>query len=231
MRRVFIKIGILLVLFILLTGLNSLNFFKNLESQSIDLRFQIRGEEKVPEDIVIIGIDDNSIFEIGNWPWKRNLHAELLDVLKEGKPKLIVFDILFDTSTPEDKIFSTKLKEINSVVLANYMSVYYDKNLKVNVFSIKEPVEPLKSSVSKTGFSNLLVDSDNKIRRGETFEQDLFGVRYYSLPLTVYASLNGESLYSLSLKFPNSFYINYVGGEGSFRYFSYVDVLKKKYTS
>ncbi|HPU44099.1 MAG TPA: CHASE2 domain-containing protein [Dictyoglomaceae bacterium] len=227
MRRVFIKIGILLVLFVLLTGLNSLSFFKNLESQSIDLRFQIRGEEKVPEDIVIIGIDDNSIFEIGNWPWKRSLHARLLDVLKEGNPKLIVFDTLFDTSTPEDEIFSSKLKEMNNVILANYISVYYDKNLRVNVFSIKEPVEPLKSSVLKTGFSNLLVDNDNKIRRGETFEQDLLGIRYYSLPLTIYASLNGGSLYSLSLKFPDSFYINYVGGEGSFKYFSYIDVLNK----
>jgi len=35
-----------------------------------------------PTDVVIVAIDDASIAELGRWPWRRALHAALLDRLR-----------------------------------------------------------------------------------------------------------------------------------------------------
>ncbi|MGL1530689.1 CHASE2 domain-containing protein, partial [Vibrio parahaemolyticus] len=35
----------------------------------------------VPTDIVIVAIDDASIESIGRWPWRRAVHAALLERL------------------------------------------------------------------------------------------------------------------------------------------------------
>lgn len=47
------------------------------------------------EDIVIIAIDDFSIAELGKWPWRRDIHAQLLQKLSQAKPKAIGIDIIF----------------------------------------------------------------------------------------------------------------------------------------
>ena len=33
------------------------------------------------DDVVIVAIDDRSLNELGQWPWPRDVHAELLDRL------------------------------------------------------------------------------------------------------------------------------------------------------
>ena len=35
-----------------------------------------------PQDIVIVAIDDHSVAQLGRWPWRRALHAALLDRLR-----------------------------------------------------------------------------------------------------------------------------------------------------
>ena len=47
-------------------------------------------------DIVIIAIDDASIAAIGRWPWRRALHAQLLQQLSRQPPLAIGMDILFN---------------------------------------------------------------------------------------------------------------------------------------
>jgi serine/threonine-protein kinase len=230
MKRIFIKVGILLVFFVLLLGLSSITFFKVWEKQTIDLRFFVRGETKPSEDIVIIGIDDNSIESIGNWPWERSIHGRFLEVLKKENPKLVVFDILFDTKTDKDAIFAKSLKSFKKVVLSNYLYTYFDKRLNISLLSLKEPVDVLKEASLATGFSNVLIDDDNKVRRARPFEVNETGVKYYSLPLVVYGIVRNEFPYKYVYKFSDFFYINFRGGEGTFRYFSYVDVLNGRFT-
>jgi len=36
-----------------------------------------------PQDVVIVAVDDASIAELGRWPWRRALHAALIDRLSE----------------------------------------------------------------------------------------------------------------------------------------------------
>jgi serine/threonine-protein kinase len=47
------------------------------------------------EKIAIIAIDDESIANIGRWPWPRNLHAELVKKLAEGGAKIVGQTVFF----------------------------------------------------------------------------------------------------------------------------------------
>jgi adenylate cyclase len=51
----------------------------------------------VPADspVTIVDIDDDSLAEIGQWPWPRTVFADLVETLGRHGPRAIVFDVLF----------------------------------------------------------------------------------------------------------------------------------------
>ena len=54
-------------------------------------------------DIVIVGIDAQSLQALREWPWPRRHHARLLQQLQPGSPSRVFLDIDFSSySTPED---------------------------------------------------------------------------------------------------------------------------------
>jgi diguanylate cyclase (GGDEF)-like protein/PAS domain S-box-containing protein len=54
-------------------------------------------------DIVIVGIDPESLAALNEWPWPRRHHARLLQMLKPAAPKALFIDIDFSSrSTEED---------------------------------------------------------------------------------------------------------------------------------
>lgn len=45
--------------------------------------------------VVIVDIDDDSLAEVGQWPWPRTVFARLVEELGRHGPRAIVFDVLF----------------------------------------------------------------------------------------------------------------------------------------
>src|SRR6267378_3097290 len=58
-----------------------------------------RGPLPVPDDIVIVAIDEASLARFGRYPWRRNLTAQMLDQLAAAHPKVIALDVLFSEAT------------------------------------------------------------------------------------------------------------------------------------
>jgi adenylate cyclase len=51
------------------------------------MRLSARSAEPAP-DVVVVGIDDPSLAEIGlTWPWPRALHAQLVDAIAAQRAK------------------------------------------------------------------------------------------------------------------------------------------------
>lgn len=48
-----------------------------------------------PDDVLIIAIDQNSLDRLGRWPWQRDIHAQLLDIICASHPKAVGLDIAF----------------------------------------------------------------------------------------------------------------------------------------
>ncbi len=58
--------------------------------------FSSTSTSRLPSDrIAIIAIDDQSIANIGRWPWSRDIHAKLIDLLSAAKAKTIVETVYF----------------------------------------------------------------------------------------------------------------------------------------
>jgi len=64
------------------------------------------------ERIAVIAIDDQSIANIGRWPWPRDVHAQLIDQLAAAKAKTIVHTtFFFEPQTDRGLAFIRKIKE------------------------------------------------------------------------------------------------------------------------
>ena len=63
----------------------------------------VRGREVTPSDrIAIVTIDEDSIANLGRWPWPRAQQAQLLDKINAGAPKAIV-NTIFYTEPEQDR--------------------------------------------------------------------------------------------------------------------------------
>jgi CHASE2 domain-containing sensor protein/predicted Ser/Thr protein kinase len=85
--------GVLIVLAVVLLN-QSTDLIGTLERRFYD--FSSTSTSRQPSDrIAIIAIDDQSIANIGRWPWPRDIHAKLIDILAAAKAKVIVETVFF----------------------------------------------------------------------------------------------------------------------------------------
>jgi len=70
------------------------DFIASMERSAYD--FGVRSSSRIPNDkIAIIAIDDQSIDNIGRWPWSRDIHAEMHNILAEGGAKAVGQTVFF----------------------------------------------------------------------------------------------------------------------------------------
>lgn len=75
-----------------------------LESAAIDHLAALNGRP-APEDILIVAIDEPSLAALGRWPWRRTVHAALLDRLGQAGVRGVGLDVILseaDTEHPRD---------------------------------------------------------------------------------------------------------------------------------
>ncbi len=85
-------VGILVTLFFLFASGSDL--IQSLERKAYDLG--VRATTRVPSDkIAVIAIDDQSIANLGRWPWPREIHAKMIDALAAGHAKVIGYTAFF----------------------------------------------------------------------------------------------------------------------------------------
>ncbi len=104
-------VGVLVVLAVfVLHGFT--DFFGTLERRYYD--FASTNTSRQPsERIAIIAIDDQSIANIGRWPWPRDVQASLIDQLAAAKAKTIVNTTLFfEPQTDRGMAYIRKMKEV-----------------------------------------------------------------------------------------------------------------------
>jgi CHASE2 domain-containing sensor protein len=70
-----------------------------LERGAVDVRFSLRGAQRPPASVVVVGIDNASIASLPRYPFSRTLHARVIEHLHAAGARLIVYDISFDRPT------------------------------------------------------------------------------------------------------------------------------------
>jgi EAL domain-containing protein (putative c-di-GMP-specific phosphodiesterase class I)/CHASE2 domain-containing sensor protein len=93
------KIGRKILLFVALFGvLGAVGFFQpvSLLLYTVQTKAAVK---PVSGDIVVVGIDSNSINSIGRWPWPRDKQAELLRNIDGYDPNSVYIDIVYQGRT------------------------------------------------------------------------------------------------------------------------------------
>src|SRR5882672_6158030 len=72
-------------------------FLQNVEQRSLDMRFAARGQRPHDDRIVIVGIDEKTLQNVGSFPLPRTSYAYLVNRLSAGGAGLIAFDATFPT--------------------------------------------------------------------------------------------------------------------------------------
>jgi CHASE2 domain-containing sensor protein len=81
----------LLVAFLAASGSG---WMEAMERSAYDFAMRIN-DRSAGDRVAVIAIDDESIANIGRWPWSREIHAEMIGLLSQNKPKVIGHTVFF----------------------------------------------------------------------------------------------------------------------------------------
>lgn len=114
--------------------------------------------------ILIVTIDDFSLRELGQWPWPRSLHADLLDRLSTARAKGVLLDVIFseaDRDPANDLRLAKAICSANNVLLPLIRegAARFGQPLA----EIK-PVEQLRDCARGVGHINVEAGSDGIVR-------------------------------------------------------------------
>jgi len=223
-----IKILIPVLLLILLSVGLYFDLFHMLDNIVYDTL--LARERKPSEEIIIVGIDERSINEIGVWPWPRFYMADAIEKVTEMGVAAIGVSVLYDNYSADD-FSDERLIEAaaatDRLVLA--ASAILPEHVRDDLYAedLIEPFEML-DNVTNTGFWNVMPDeSDGVLRRALTTVR--FGdISVHSLPYEVYKTYcqaTGKPENEIPLDRLGKFPINYSTKPGGFTEYSLWSVI------
>ncbi|MFZ0887395.1 MAG: adenylate/guanylate cyclase domain-containing protein [Candidatus Binataceae bacterium] len=77
-------------------------YLEGAELIAFDWRMYARGKQRPTGQVAIVAIDDESIKDIGRWPWPRSVMARLVDALRDYKVAVIGVDLFFTEADDQD---------------------------------------------------------------------------------------------------------------------------------
>ncbi len=177
------------------------------------------GGKQAVHDIVIVGVDDDSLQQIGRWPWARTNFSVLIDNL--GEPAVIGMDIAFleKSDAKNDMRLAQSLKGKNIVLVSEYTGFKNDEQgNSVGIGLLLPTFENVTNITIKTGYANIVTDTDGVVR---ALNLNLGEERAFSSALY-------ESYIKTTAPKDDRFLINYAGPPGTFTRYSAADVINGK---
>ena len=121
------------------------------------------GHRPASADIVIVTIDEQSLAEVGAWPWPRSVHARILDRLTAAGVRAIAYDVLF--VEPGDPGQDGELVEAAANAGNLCLPVAFDvPGANGAAYDARPPFQPL-ATVAGLGHVDTPYDADGVARR------------------------------------------------------------------
>ena len=179
--------GIVLLLIFILIKIQDSVLVKKIENMSYDVFQSFFIEKSDFDEVVIVDIDEKSIGELGQFPWRRDIFANLILKLNKLEASVISFDIFFSEEDKQNpiKILKEFGVESNSVLDSDQMFLNSIKTSNVvlpilgdiSIFEKNNNSKPKTNIISKgSDTSNYLYRFKNKITSLEKFNNASKGI-------------------------------------------------------
>ncbi|HWJ42931.1 MAG TPA: adenylate/guanylate cyclase domain-containing protein [Solirubrobacterales bacterium] len=196
----------------------STDLMRQLELQSVDARFSVRGTQERPDDIVVVGIDDVTFSDLNEqWPFPRRLHAKVIDRLREAGAEAIAIDVQFtEPSDPrDDNALIGAVGRSPGIVLSTTET---NARGESRIFGDEAVVRELRATAANT---TVRPDPGGTIRRMHYEEGGLV-----SFPIAIAEAESGETIDPDELEGDGEAWIDYRGPPGTFLEVPYSRVLR-----
>ncbi|MBU0649114.1 adenylate/guanylate cyclase domain-containing protein [Patescibacteria group bacterium] len=217
-------VGVLLALFF---------WFGGLETWEWRLEDNLFLGAEPRDDIVIVAIDDDSLQEIGRWPWPREKTAELVRLVGQARPKVLGIDVNFPEPADGDEFLIQSLAQDFSVVLPQEAVLEIPSRFRQSgPLYAHETLAPIKeiSQIVELGLANTPPDSDGIVRRIPVKVVDQAGRMIQSFGSKIADLAQGEKIILATDDFER-LVINYVGAPKTFNYISARDLFASDFES
>ena len=211
---------------VILTGvalvLYATDGLRDLELQTSDARFRLRGERAAPKDLIVVNVDDTTFDELRvRWPFRRTLHARVLRRIARDNPKVIGFDIQFSQLSERAE---------DDLALAEAIDAAHGKVvLGTSVVNARGETnllggdDVLREIGARPASANIPPDPGGVLRRMR-FEVD----RLKTLPVVMTEVATGRKVERSQFDDDGSAWIDFAGRPGTVRGVSFSRVLRGK---
>ncbi|MGO1069433.1 CHASE2 domain-containing protein [Lysobacter sp. CA199] len=190
------------------------------------------------DDVVIVAIDDRSLNELGQWPWPRDIHAQMLDRLGYAGVRGVALDLVLteaDRNGDEhDRALATAMRRLGRVALPVTTAPLRQNGPPVEVL----PTPVIATAATTLGHTDIELDAEGTTR-GMYLKAGLGDSRWPALGLALIGMEPGTAPNPLpGLRRPASAQgspyqwtrdhyvrIRFAGPPGTFGQVSYSDVL------
>ena len=235
----YISTALILLSIVLLISIT--NILSRVDNLIFDVGQKLH-QSSAPTDVIIVGIDEDSLSELGRWPWSRKVHAQLINRLKREGAAVIGLDIIF--SEPEtldeyaDKELAKAIREAHNVVLPVLIEATRDNGQLIETL----PLPDFMEGVADLGQAHAELDEDGIARSvymfqgvsepaWQHFSQAILNVAEHRPSKNRLSELpNTDVKKMFSLARENQQRIRFLGPSGHFQTISYAQVLRGGFT-
>jgi CHASE2 domain-containing sensor protein len=196
-------------------ALRHLGVGRNLELETVDVRFGVRGPQPPPKDVVLVQVDERTLSAVGkHWPFPRRLDARVIDHLAKAGPRAIAIDLQFteQTDVDDDNALIEAIDHAGHVVLATTAT---NDQGGTNVLGGDALLNEIGARV---GSALLPLDADGALRRAA---YSMEGLESFAVVATEVATDRQVDPFD-----PDRTWIRYAGPPQTLRSYSFSDVLR-----
>src|SRR5919202_2617634 len=132
------------------------------EWAALDQFFRWRPAQPPEKRILIVGINESDLRDVGQWPVSDAVLAELLKKLKASQPRAIGLDLYRDLLVPPGT------QALEQVFKSTPNLIGIEKKVADGTSNATAP-PPMLSQLGQVGANDVVPDADGKIRRGVLF--------------------------------------------------------------
>ncbi len=143
------------------------------------------------DDVVVVGIDRDTLLATEPWPWPRDLHAELLDRIGANDPAVVLYDVLLVDPGEGDDALVAAMGE-TPTVLPTALTLTAGEDGPPQIVGAIVPADPFAAAAAALGHANISRSGDTGVVRTlPAYALDERGIARPSIALAAVSVVEG----------------------------------------